>query len=1187
MSAPAASGAPRAALAHVIARRPHVVWWASLIMAVGFALVTLPVLTADRWIAALGGARISKGEPAPITVRVPPFFGGDTEVGEIAPHEWQPSSVLIARGDVARGDDVARAEQLAASTPRGALPYVALFLVIAVFAGLFSYHVRRTARGRLLRVQIVNLALVAILVVIVKIAMLVTPSNILVVPVAVLALVPTLVVDRIVGLATGTLAALLVALCVPFDVGVALLLLVQAAIAGLMIAERPKRRLKSLLVAGGTATVLTALTYPVLQYLTSGHVPFGELAEPTRSAWVATTLGPVIATVLAGVLVPIYQLLVGEITERKLIELEDLSQPLLKQIAEKAPGSWQHSLMMANMAELAANAIGANGRLVRVGAYYHDLGKSLAPKYFVENLEPGETSPHDKLAPEASCDAIFAHVTEGIVAARKAGLHERVIDFMHMHHGNGVLEYFWGKCQIEGNPKRLSVEAFRYPGVPPQTRETAILAICDAVEAASRTIKKADPKAPSAIDVLVQRIVYGKLDLGQLDESGLAMGDLRRITDSLRETLKHANHGRGDAPVLFATAGSTLPLDSLDRSGTPDAIRSAKSEAKIVGATEETEETGATGATEGLGATPKLRRVPASEPANVTGPQPRITGPQATLNNELANSATSPIPLLEKKRDHLTGRESTQPLDAAPLVGGVALTRDSAREIAVTGRVTRASQPDLGATLAAEGDESRSSRDSRREAARLAMAQRYAIEPGASRDSGNLTKQFDRDNAETDRAIEPPKPSDPMASRDGSARPPRSKPSDGDEAPGDARTRANKRTNEPNSRRSSGDFVDQMVMQPLGSEDTGRHRKASAAPDSSKESDQFAAEAARALVIAARDLDVLPPVVAPERARTESSAPAIRKRAATIPPTPELLRPPTVQSPRRAPIVQPLSRPPTAPPPDLERALGRTLFGGAPELRPPAKLARDDDAATTMPSMPVVDPENLAAVSDFNRSRSDAAVTKPHPKQPAVEFDSSTAMPAMPAMPATPRSARGTAEEAEADPESGDDTRPALQLPLPAPSMSDPSIDLGDLITPPAPRPDKRIDGRIDKRPEQPATSEGPTTWARGLAARIDASGDEFSQDTPARPPTRGELQASSDVAPDTTRQQSIEEIEKLQRSPIARRSSEELEFTRRGPYPTSEIREEDIEAAIELAPSARRTGAIPIGIAKKKPPTE
>ena len=96
--------------------------------------------------------------------------------------------------------------------------------------------------------------------------------------------------------------------------------------------------------------------------------------------------------------------------------------------------------MLANMAEIAANAIGANGRLVRVGAYFHDLGKSFQPTYFIENLAPGETSPHDRLPPEVSCDAIFAHVADGIAAARKARLHERIVDFMHMHHGNGVLE---------------------------------------------------------------------------------------------------------------------------------------------------------------------------------------------------------------------------------------------------------------------------------------------------------------------------------------------------------------------------------------------------------------------------------------------------------------------------------------------------------------------------------------------------------------------------------------------------------------------------------------------------------------------------------------------------------------------------------------------------------------------------
>jgi hypothetical protein len=425
---------------------------------------------------------------------------------------------------------------------------------------------------------------VTLLAIAVKSMMLTTSVSILVVPIAMLAMVPTMVLDRVVGLATGIFAALVTSLLIPFDVSVAIVLLVQAATAGLVVAEHPKSRWRAALTAGAVTTLFTMATVALLMYLTRGKMP--TLEDPWSSPVVAAAIGPLIATVLAVPLLPIYQLLVGEITQGKLVELEDLSHPLLKQIAEKSPGTWQHSLMMANMAEIAANAIGASGRLVRVGAYYHDLGKSLQPKYFIENLEPGETSPHDQLPPEVSCDAIFAHVTEGLVAARRAGLHERIVDFMHMHHGNGVLEYFWGRCQEQGNQKGFTVDNFRYPGHPPQSRETAILAICDAVEAASRTLKKPDAKS---IDALVQRIVYGKLHLGQLDESGLSMSDLRRISDSLRETIRHANHGRIEYPWQKAQqdasatksneiTGTQPRLDSLDRVPRPTATRAAVSD---------------------------------------------------------------------------------------------------------------------------------------------------------------------------------------------------------------------------------------------------------------------------------------------------------------------------------------------------------------------------------------------------------------------------------------------------------------------------------------------------------------------------------------------------------------------------------------------------------------------------------
>jgi len=570
---------PRADLARAIPRRLRVTWWIGIALAVGFAVVVTPAITAERWLASAGIGQVIKGEPAPLTVRVPPFAGYNTSMGHTG-----GGGVLIAKGERADRDSAVTSRELAHAQPHGATPYLAFLLLVGVLCGLFAHHTRRSNYGRLLRVQLVNLGLIVATAIVVKLVMLTTALSVLVVPVAVFAMVPTLVLDRVVGLATGTLAALVVAFLVPFDVGVAVMLMVQAGAAGLVIDERPKKRTRTIVVAGVTATACSALTYPLMLYLSAGRLPLGELAYPLHSAWLAAALGPALATALTLVFVPLYQLAVGEITQGKLVELEDLSHPLLRQIADKAPGTWQHSLTMANMAELAANAIGANGRLVRVGAYFHDLGKSLSPKYFIENHEPGETSPHDKLAPEVSCDAIFRHVTEGIVAARRAGLHERIIDFMHMHHGNGVLEYFWAKCREHGNPRQLTVEHFRYPGVPPQSRETAILSICDAVEAAARTLKKPES---AAIDSLVQRIVYGKLHVGQLDESGLSMSDLRRITESLRDTIRHANHGRIEYPWQKSQQDasahpaserltSTAPrLDSLDRPARAETVSSA------------------------------------------------------------------------------------------------------------------------------------------------------------------------------------------------------------------------------------------------------------------------------------------------------------------------------------------------------------------------------------------------------------------------------------------------------------------------------------------------------------------------------------------------------------------------------------------------------------------------------------
>lgn len=537
-SYPTGSGTPsRSGLREVIPRRVKVGPALAILLALGFALAMTPVMRLDVWLVQSGALAIEPGEPAPVTVRVPPFSDGADA--------FRGGAIVIARGDVADKVTAAQVAAVRAQTPRGLFGDLAYFVVVLALTAIYTLQLRRSNRGRFLRTQVVLLGSVFLLAVAVKAAMLLTAVSVLAVPVALLALATAIAVDRDAGVATGVLTSLVVGLLVPFDIGVTAILLVQALTASLLLPDRIKRRWRVGFWAGLAAAASGAIAYGVVHYLTRGSAPVDELARVDASSWIAASAGGLIAAFLAVPLVPAVQAACGEISDGALIALEDLSHPLLRQISEKAPGTWQHSLAMANMAEIAANAIGANGRLVRVGAYFHDLGKSLQPKYFIENVESGEQSPHDRIPPETSCDAIFAHVTEGIALARRSGLPERIIDFMHMHHGDGVLEYFWAKCQDQGNPNRLTSEDFRYPGVPPQSRETAILAICDAVEAASRTLKRPDQQA---IGSLVQRIVYGKLHLGQLDESGLSMADLRKINDSLRETIKHAHHGRIEYP---------------------------------------------------------------------------------------------------------------------------------------------------------------------------------------------------------------------------------------------------------------------------------------------------------------------------------------------------------------------------------------------------------------------------------------------------------------------------------------------------------------------------------------------------------------------------------------------------------------------------------------------------------------
>ena len=247
-------------------------------------------------------------------------------------------------------------------------------------------------------------------------------------------------------------------------------------------------------------------------------------------------------------LLPFIEKLFAVQTELSLLELGDMAHPLLQELVRRAPGTYNHSINVASIAEAAAESIGAKGLLVRVGAYFHDIGKMLKPGYFVEN-QGREHNRHESLLPAMSTLIIIAHIKDGADLARQHHLPEPIIDFIQQHHGTTLVEYFYRRAseQSEANPDGGEVEesAFRYPGPKPQTKEAAVLMLADAVESASRALVE---PTPARIEGLVHDIAMKRLLDGQFDESGMTLQELATVEDSLAKSLTAVYHGRVKYP---------------------------------------------------------------------------------------------------------------------------------------------------------------------------------------------------------------------------------------------------------------------------------------------------------------------------------------------------------------------------------------------------------------------------------------------------------------------------------------------------------------------------------------------------------------------------------------------------------------------------------------------------------------
>jgi putative nucleotidyltransferase with HDIG domain len=355
-----------------------------------------------------------------------------------------------------------------------------------------------------------------------------------VVPLCLLPLILKAFFDPRLGLFVHVLTILLLGFVVPNSFEYMFLQIIAGIVTILTVSELYKRA--NLFISVGQITLIYIIGYFAFYLIQEGNI--SAIEWETFGYFVLCGL----ATLFAHPLIYFYEKIFGLVSDVSLLELSDTNSKLLKELSNKAPGTFHHSLNVANLAEAAANEIGANSMLVRVGALYHDVGKMINPTYFTEN-QVNSINSHNELEPKESARIIIDHVIKGIEIARKNNLPDRVIDFIRTHHGTSVVYYFYKlEEKLNGIVKR---EDFEYPGPIPFSKETAILMMADSVEAASKSLKE---PTSSKIDAFIEKIIDGQMEQGQFLNSNITFKEIQTIKKVLKRKLKNIFHLRVEYP---------------------------------------------------------------------------------------------------------------------------------------------------------------------------------------------------------------------------------------------------------------------------------------------------------------------------------------------------------------------------------------------------------------------------------------------------------------------------------------------------------------------------------------------------------------------------------------------------------------------------------------------------------------
>lgn len=358
-----------------------------------------------------------------------------------------------------------------------------------------------------------------------------------IIPLACMPMLITLLLNYKISLVFSMLNVILIGGAVGFNPNIIILAILNVVLGGTLLRKMQQRN--DILYSSITVAVLSSiLTFSVGTLTTNNFMEI--LADSTFAA-----AGAILSGILTIGVLPFFESTFDIVTNAKLLELSNPNNPLLKKLLMEAPGTYHHSILVANLAELAAEQVGGNPLLARIGAYYHDVGKTKRPYFFREN-QFGKKNPHDRLKPEASSKIIISHVKDGSELAKEYNLPKTIHDFIVTHHGETLVKYFYLTVKNNSeNPDEVKEEEFKYPGPKPMSKEQGIVMLADSTEAAVRSINE---PTEEKIEKMVNNIIDDKLASGQLDNCDLTLRDISKIKKCFLKALNGIHHERIEYP---------------------------------------------------------------------------------------------------------------------------------------------------------------------------------------------------------------------------------------------------------------------------------------------------------------------------------------------------------------------------------------------------------------------------------------------------------------------------------------------------------------------------------------------------------------------------------------------------------------------------------------------------------------